>query len=369
MTGLGDLLPRPGDAFGGFRDVTGAAGVDAVREGERQVRSLLGMAPQVYELGETENPRDLVPGNPGEIEESVADLTKLGDALARTGDAFARIDVGEWHGKAAQSFRRYFTNDAPRWHAAGEAFHQAAAALRQYREALEQAQRDAAEAIRLYREGEQASEAAREAYNRQVDAYNRAVQAATASSGPAPTPPGPFTDPGQHLREQAQRILHTAREHLRQAGDQAAGLVRQATVAAPAEPGLLSRLAMSATDLVRMGHSFQESVLKGAAESVESMIKMVRTVNPLDPYNLTHPAQALQNSAALAAGLVHAVAEPKETIKGALQWDTWGKDPGAAVGSLIPDLVGSAFTGGGAAAASTAARTVARTAVREGMEQ
>nr|WP_267595785.1 hypothetical protein [Carbonactinospora thermoautotrophica] len=184
MTGLGDLLPRPGDAFGGFRDVTGAAGVDAVREGERQVRSLLGMAPQVYELGETENPRDLVPGNPGEIEESVAGLAKLGDALARTGDAFARIDVGEWHGKAAQSFRRYFTDDAPRWHAAGEAFHQAAAALRQYREALEQAQRDAAEAIRLYREGEQASEAAREAYNRQVDAYNRAVQAATASGGP-----------------------------------------------------------------------------------------------------------------------------------------------------------------------------------------
>ncbi len=363
------MVDRAVDAAEGVADGDWGAVKGLLKDETRLARSLLGLAPEVKELGETEDPQDLVPGRVEEIDQKIVGLGKLGDALARTGDAFRQISVGEWHGKAAEAFQRYFANDAPQWDKAGEAFHQAAAALRRYRDTLAWAQQQAAEAIRLYREGQEATERARAAYDRQVEEYNELLAAAQIGSASAPSPPEPFVDPGEASRQRARAILDQARADLRRVGDEAAGAVRQAADQAPAQPGLLTRLRAELADQVTMARSFVTNAYAGVAEAVETTVKTVRAVNPLDPYNLTHPGAFLQNSAAVAAGLVHSVAHPQELVKGLLAADEWGENPGKAFGETVFNVVTSITGGGAAGAGARAAAGAGRRAVTEAAEQ
>ncbi|MFF8974816.1 RHS repeat-associated core domain-containing protein, partial [Streptomyces sp. NPDC014995] len=74
----------------------------------------------------------------------------------------------------------------------------------------------------------------------------------------------------------------------------------------------------------------------------------VRSVNPLDPYNITHPAEYATSLNSLAAGLVVAANDPVGTGKQMIS--DFMKDPAEGFGRLIPDLALTAATGGGGAA-------------------
>ncbi|MFK4107104.1 DUF6531 domain-containing protein, partial [Streptomyces sp. NPDC019531] len=101
--------------------------------------------------------------------------------------------------------------------------------------------------------------------------------------------------------------------------------------------------------------------LRGGAE----MVKLARTVNPLDVYNLTHPGEWGKNSQLLLAGLVGTAAHP-ERLPMSLLGTGWSSDPGDAAGYLLSNLIGGKGAGGlGRAAARDALRGAAKDAATQ----
>ncbi|MCZ9343848.1 hypothetical protein NGM37_39490, partial [Streptomyces sp. TRM76130] len=82
-------------------------------------------------------------------------------------------------------------------------------------------------------------------------------------------------------------------------------------------------------------------LLKGGAD----LLKLCRTVNPLDPYNLTHPGEWSANHSMLLAGLVGTAAHP-ERLPAAVLGSGWSSDPGEAAGVLASNLLGGKGAGG-----------------------
>lgn len=184
------------------------------------------------ELGQTDDPKALIPGDVGAITENVLAIIGRGSSLRQTGTALKGIDTGNyWNGDGANSFRDTFEKVPPKWETAGDAFRSAATALNNFAWTLGWAQGQAAEAIRIWREAEEAT-------RRAVDAHNSAVAHAALLSAASTTPVevAPFVDPGVEGRARAQALLQSARTQLVSAGDEAAVSVRAATEQAPEKP-------------------------------------------------------------------------------------------------------------------------------------
>jgi hypothetical protein len=189
-------------------------------------------------LGATNDPKALVPGDAATLEDTVQMLNSYGDMLAEAGTGLQRIDTSDgWSGTAADGFRKAFHGQPGKWVEAGGCFHSAAQAVATYISALTWAQRQAAEAIREYNEGQAATKQAQADHTRAV----QQAQAQAAASG-TPAPNIPFTDPGQARRQAAQQMLDRARKQLTDVGNTAADTVDKARDKAPPKPGWLSQL-------------------------------------------------------------------------------------------------------------------------------
>ena len=195
------------------------------------------------ELGETNDPTALVPGNVGAVNDMMWQLRMYGDSLSEAGAGLARIDttVG-WQGAAADAFRKVFYGQPGKWTEAGNCFHAAANALDSYDSTLQWAQGQAADAIRMWNAGEAATAAALAAHQQAVTQAQQEAAAATAAGTPTTVPQIPFTDPGAAQRETAQQTLARARAGLRAAGDQAEAVVASARDKAPPKPGFWSQV-------------------------------------------------------------------------------------------------------------------------------
>ncbi len=185
------------------------------------------------ELGETSDPRALVPGNPDSLTTTAQSLLAYGDVLVEAGEGLAKIDtVDGWRGPAGDAFRDRFHGQPARWTEAGNEFHAAANALYDYLHTLRAAQQRAAEAISRYARGEAATANAKNAHDRQV----------TEARGKGDTTEIPFNDPGEADRAGARADLDAARGNVDTAGHTAAALVRKATESAPERPGFWSKV-------------------------------------------------------------------------------------------------------------------------------
>jgi hypothetical protein len=190
------------------------------------------------ELGATNDPKALVRGDAGALDDTVQMLNSYGDMLAEAGTGLQRVDTSEgWSGTAADGFRSAFHGQPGKWVEAGGCFHTAAQAVGNYVSTLTWAQGQAAEAIREYNEGQAATEQAQADHTRAV----QQAQAQAAASG-TPAPNIPFTDPGQARRQAAQQMLDRARKQLTDVGNTAADTVDKARDKAPPKPGWLSQL-------------------------------------------------------------------------------------------------------------------------------
>ncbi|EDY60832.1 MULTISPECIES: putative T7SS-secreted protein [Streptomyces] len=185
------------------------------------------------ELGETSDPRELVPGNPDSLTTTAQALLAYGDVLIEAGEGLAKIDTEDgWRGPAGDAFRDRFHGQPARWTEAGNEFHTAANALYDYLHTLRAAQQRAADAISRYARGEAATTNAKNAHDRQV----------TEARGKGDTTEIPFNDPGEADRAAARADLDTARGNVNTAGHTAAALVRKATESAPERPGFWSKV-------------------------------------------------------------------------------------------------------------------------------
>ncbi|MFD8935075.1 putative T7SS-secreted protein [Streptomyces sp. NPDC059578] len=346
---VGEGVDWTTDRIGDGLDRVGAEDLaDTVEDFGDDLASELGASVREQRLGETEEAGELVHGKPGDIRNTARHLADFQGAFNRVGDGMRGLGSDRWRGEAADAFRAEFAMHPPDWLRAADAFEGAGLALTRYADVVQWAQDQAQRAIELYRTGKKASQDAVEAHNTRVDAYNAAV---TADRDPGPVPP-PFTDPGAADRRQAHDLLREARRQRDEAAREAQRILQDALEHAPAEPPPTDRMVLNVA-----GHAVGQAielthvaggVLKGAAGAVN----FVRGINPLDLYNLTHPAQYGQNVATTLAGVVSAAANPQR-IPGAL-WDSFKEDPSEGFGRLVPELLGTKGLG--------AVRTTARVA-------
>ena len=284
------------------------------------------------ELGQTEDPKALIPGDAGAITENVMAIHGRGKSLESTGNALKAVDTGNyWKGDGANQFRETFSQVPPKWITAGDAFAQVGRALEGFALSLSWAQGQAAEAIRIWKEAEEAT-------RRAIDAHNSAVAQAAVLSAASSTPVevAPFVDPGVEGRQVAQAILRSARAQLASAGDSAAQALRAAADTAPEKPAFWDRAKYWASEF---GGGIWDSV------------KEINDLTQKFGYGrlMADPSGYLDDTLTVAAGLGGAVTNPVEFGKQMIDYDTWRESPMRALGHLAPDGAAALVTGGGAA--------------------
>lgn len=332
----------------------------------------LGAQARELELDETDDPALLLHGDASGIRKSARQLKKLGAAFERTGLALRKMDPSDWHGKAADRFREKVQTHPKRWLRAADSFEDAAAALDHYADTVEWACKQAREAAERWKQAQKQSAAALKQYKRKVDEHHQADAAGQA--------PGPFHDhdPGTEGRKSAAHLLKTARSQRDSAGAQLAAKLARGTSRAPAPPQGLGLLKREVGNTVKNQLVGAEHQLGGVIKTGTSLLRLVRTVNPQDPYNLTHPADYATHLTSVAGGLIHTANHPTELVKG-LIGEGWSTDRNQAIGAFATNFIG----GGGAvskvgakaaahgmesAAAKDAAKTAAKDSAKDAAE-
>lgn len=341
-------------------DAVGAnSAADWVRERGDRLADQLGAEVGEMQLGETEDPKQLVHGDVGKIDEAVSHLSDLAAAFGNVSAGMSGIDAGDWQGQGGAAYEARWSKTPTDWARAEAACENASGAMKAYASTLKWAQEQAAEAIRQWNEAKAKQQQALEAHNAKVSAHNTAVDrynataAAGGDPGPEPTPPGEFVDPGPTLFEAAQQTLDEARRQRDDAAEQAISTVNAATETAPASPDFVGRMGANATDLAAWGQNQQMHFVGGAIKGLAGMARFARSINPTDPYNLLHPAEYQTTLNNTAAGLVYASAHPGE-LAASLVGSGWTTDPAESAGRLAPDAIITALTAGGGAAAKGA---------------
>jgi hypothetical protein len=194
------------------------------------------------ELGETNDPRQLVPGNPAALATTVQSMRTWANELERAGVGLSRIDTTDgWSGPAGDAFREKFQGQPGGWLRAGDSFLDAADALESYANTLTWAQDQASQAITQWNTAQNTTAQAKDAYARYQERGGTE----------------PFQDPGESGRASARKQVDTARANLKTAGDGAAEIVGAARDKAPQKPSFWSKVkhvaAVATADLENAG--------------------------------------------------------------------------------------------------------------------
>ncbi|RXS83813.1 type IV secretion protein Rhs, partial [Streptomyces sp. TM32] len=376
--GAGELVENGSDLAG---DALETVGLDdaahAVRSTGADIAGALGAHVDERQLGESEDPKELIHGNVEKLHETASHLKDFSAAFDRVADGMRKLGSGHhWSGKAADAFREKFDMHPKQWMHAADACHDASTALKSYAETVTWAQGKAADAIEKYRHAVEATRRSANAYKAKVDSYNAHVDTYNdalgrgADPGTKPQKPADYTDPGAEGREAAQDMLKSARSQRNEAAEHARNSIKSALAHAPEKPALTELAGAALKDGGKAFALEHMHLAGGALKAAAQTLKFARTVNPLDPYNLTHPWKFADNVSTTLLGLASAPLHPVETAKGALG-SGWGSDPIDAFGAAVFNTVGAKGAGGLAkgmarAGAKDVAKNAARAAAKEG---
>ncbi|MFC4607717.1 putative T7SS-secreted protein [Streptomyces maoxianensis] len=332
-------------------DVGWESGADWVREQSRSVANRMGAEVDEMDLGQTEDKAKLIYGSPDKITSTAKKLRAFQTAFDSSAEGLKGLDSSQLKGEAAEALRAAVRIQPPKWFTGADACEKAAGALWAFAGTVTWAQGQAQTAIDKWKEGTKASADAADAHRKKVDDFNGAVDRYNAQPAdkrdPSTLPPRPaatFEDPGKKLLQEAQDILAEARKQRNTAAESARTAVRAARDKAPEKPSYAQQLGDGLQELQIMGDHVGGGVIKGTA----GLLNFVRQVNPLDPYNITHPAEYATSLNSLAAGLVVAANDPIGT--GRQMISDFMKDPYEGFGRLLPDAALTVATGGGGAA-------------------
>ncbi|MFE7317291.1 putative T7SS-secreted protein [Streptomyces sp. NPDC057555] len=106
------------------------------------------------ELGETTDPKELIPGNAGTLEAVAGTLRKHSGTFEDVGNRLGGVRISDWSGKASDEFWESFSGEKKKWLYASDAMSDAASTVSKYATALSAAQQQAAEAIELWLDGD-----------------------------------------------------------------------------------------------------------------------------------------------------------------------------------------------------------------------
>ncbi|WP_051782156.1 MULTISPECIES: putative T7SS-secreted protein [unclassified Streptomyces] len=331
---VGDAIEWTGDKVA---DVAEEVGLDEagdwVRDKSRSAANQLGADVAELELGQTEDPKKLVYGSVSKIRAQVSHLSDFTSSFTTVGKGLKGLGGDGLKGASADAFREAIAKEPPRWFEAAEAFSKAAEAMGRFADTVEWAQGQAKEALEEYNKAKNVSRDARTAYNKSITDYKAAVEDKKDTLPPRPA--DDFTDPADPLFKAADDKLQTARKQRNEVAETARKAVRAARDAAPPKPSYAEQLkdGMDYLDLAKT--HLAGGVVKGTA----GLVNFVRSVNPTDPYNLTHPAEYLTSLNSTVAGLAVAVNDPMGAGKQML--DEFMKDPSEGIGKMLPELIGT----------------------------
>lgn len=212
------------------------------------------------ELGQTADPRALIPGVPEVIEADAAALTRHGQRAEQVGHGLRRVDVGNWAGAAGTGFADTWAKEPPRWLKVADSISATSGAMTSYASTLRWAQHEAGGAIALWN---RAAEVTTHAYAQyQTVAAEAAARAVSMA---------PFVDPGEQYRAQARAQLDRARDQLKEAGNQAARAIGGRPVGQPGvglrSGGQLNSLVDAVTDGWKAQGKFDKNGPKAGASA------------------------------------------------------------------------------------------------------
>ncbi|MET9801630.1 putative T7SS-secreted protein [Streptomyces sp. NPDC006368] len=333
VEGAGDLVEWAGDKTADLAEEVGwDSGADWIRDKSRSVANSMGADVAELELDQTEDPKKIIYGSVATLRANAKHLGDLRTNFDKVGKGIKGLDSSAIKGEAANAFSEAIAQEPPKWFKAADAFEKAQSALTRFAETVEWAQGRAQEAIDDYKAAKKASEDARAAYNKKVDEYNAALK---AGQDDLPPRPSGFTDPGEAGVKAAYDKVIEARKQRNEAAERARSALAAARDAAPPKPSYAEQVGDGFEAMTIDATHLVGGVVKGTA----GLVNFVRSVNPMDPYNLTHPAEYMMSLNSTAAGLVNAVNDPVGTAKNMV--DAFMKDPAEGVGKLIPELLGT----------------------------
>ncbi|RNG30609.1 putative T7SS-secreted protein, partial [Streptomyces botrytidirepellens] len=343
---IGDGVEWAGNKTADGLDKVGwESGADFVRDKSRSTANYLGADVAEMQLGETEDPKKLIYGSVSRIRSTAKHLKDFQSAFEKVGNGLKALDSSHWKGEAADAFRDEVSVKPKEWFKAADACKKAAGALEDFAGTVEWAQGQAQDAIDAYKAAKTASEEARSAHNAKVDAYNTAAEAYNAKvddgkdPGKKPTKPGEFHDPGTAKAKAAQEKLDEARRQRDEAVIAARKAVQQAKDAAPPKPSYGEQFGAGLDGLGADAMHLTGGVIKGVA----GLNSFARSLNPMDPYNLTHPAEYLTGLNSTAAQLHTVASNPGAALKN--MYNEFSKDPSEGFGRALPELLGTKGAG------------------------
>ncbi|HEY0813242.1 MAG TPA: hypothetical protein VGE11_08155 [Pseudonocardia sp.] len=288
------------------------------------------------ELGQSEDPRELVRGDLEAVQATVGHLAELAGGFGATAGGLRAIDRGAWQGAAADAFRARFAEATAQWSRAAAAFGSAAQAWKRFGSSLAAAQHDAGTAVVRFRAGAAAADRSAAAYAADMQRYLTRVAAGQA--GPQPVPDGS----GAAAMQAARRMLADARAQRDTAAAATAREIVAAAALSPDPPTGWDRRLTEAADWLGANETELAHFAEGVGEGVESLVQLARTANPADPYNLNHPGRFVEDVSTALSGAADRIAHPLRLVTDVVGTE-WGADPARAFGHLI-----SAAAGGGA---------------------
>ncbi|WP_305890715.1 putative T7SS-secreted protein [Streptomyces rugosispiralis] len=282
-----------------------------------------GRPPQIR-IPEDAKPKDLIPGNPDDIDDLVLELRAYAGAFQDGKDKLRPLELADWSGKGASEFRTAVDRLPKELTSGHDQFTHAASALAAYATKLRSVQKRCEPII----EDADAARAASRAHGKKVESYNDAV---TRGDERLPEKPSE-TDPGIAAMEACIGRLDKLIEELRLVVDASKKKIDKAAEKAPNKPSNWQKVGGGLKDGLWKVHYG----ILGAAELPASLLK--------------GDAQGFaMQLAGMVDGAAYAAQHPKEFAKAVTNWDMWSKDPLRAAGEITPSLLLALATGGASA--------------------
>ncbi|MET9861766.1 putative T7SS-secreted protein [Streptomyces smyrnaeus] len=295
VEGAGDLVEGGGNWTADRMDDIGwESGADWTRDKTRSAANAMGAETAEFQLDETEDPKKLIFGSPSKIRSTAKHLKDFQTAFDNVAKGLRKLPQGTLKGKAADAFWEKVGLEPAKWSKAADACEKAAGALEDFAHTVERAQSQAREAIAKYKDDK---------------------------------------------KDEAQEQLSRARTQRNTAAGVAQKAVQAARDAAPPKPDYWEQANDGLTGLRLDAVHLSGGIVKGTA----GLVTFVRSVNPTDPYNITHPAEYVTNLNSTVTGIMRAANDPVGTGKAML--DAFKKDPAEGLGRLIPELLGTKGVG------------------------
>jgi hypothetical protein len=243
----------------------------------------------VAELGQTADPKALVPGNPDAVFENARVLHERARDALEAGESLKRIDTGAWQGQASTKFHEAHQTEVPRWLGAGDSLDNAALALTDFANCLAWAQGQAAEAIAAWQQGETATQNATTAHNQAVADAQTQTQANAGRGDPTVVQAPAFVDPGDAQRQAARDILNRARRQLTGEGERCAEALRAEAAGAPQD-------SQKQADANFYGGIWDS--IKGTGEALWGAVNDTGGTVAAMAYSAAHPVETFKNAVA-----------------------------------------------------------------------